>query len=109
MKRAILTVAVSGAIVLGTAGTADAHGYSQCGASVNVKIYRVSCNQAYKVLGHYIGSGFMDHKYNGWKCSGSFPSDGPGGLPGRLLRRSQTVNCQRNRRSSGHQHFKAKS
>ena len=107
-KLTVVVLLVAGTVSL-IPTMASAHGFVACGAGVNVKVYNVTCNQAYKVLGRYIGSGFRDHKRHGWRCHGSFPSDGPGGLPGKVHRRSQTVNCTRNRRSKGHQHIRAKS
>lgn len=89
-------------------GGAQAHGFTQCGNGADVRVYRVSCNQAYKVIGHYIGSGFTDHERHGWKCRGAFSGgDGPGGLPGRPARRDESISCVRNSNSRGHQHIKA--
>lgn len=99
---------VLAAVVLAIPSQARAHGFDACG--YGVKVFNISCNQAInKVLAPYIGSGFRDHKRHGWRCRGSLRSDGAGGLPGKIERRSQTVNCTRERRPRGHQHIKARS
>ena len=105
MKRALLTLTLSGVLVAGVfAANASAHGFPKnCGDHpggvgagwYNVKAFNTKCREARDTASHYFNHYYTspDKHFNGWRCHAKQKGE-------ELFK----ANCVRNR--SRHQHIK---